>query len=305
MKKFILWLCIVVLLFTFCGCGQENQKTNDSISPKPNIAAQVCLDYGTFERHLDEWSTHIVKAVCLGSTRGTGTTVYEFQVIDQYLGEEITDTFFLHFDDIYVDSPRFDFSYFYDWDFVPNETYFLLLTKWVDAISEHDFFTLPASQVYLPANNLSQSTIYGEPLHVHSNLDSYNTEEELVNYIVTYLETHPNPNLEKFIGYDYIRSDDLQVILDESQLIYKIKILKNHNYRVSDRDTFTCKVQSALKGDLPSTTSIDITFPKNAVSEGDECIVALFYYDNAHYLLSSKQSVFQPSAEEKILDYLD
>ncbi len=297
MKKIVaLYLCICFLILTLSGCQKEYTQSSTADAY-----------YFTFEDAIDH-ATDIVRAKCITVSDEYDHLLYEFEVLERYLGEDGINTIhvIIHKNRLVVVGNETGNLSFYEQDisYEPNEEYFLVLERQVDALDPVDVY-LQSGNSYLPCANLSASTMYGQPILNHSQITSLKSNEDVANYIIHYLETHPIENRPLFNGTKAIDSDDMETIIKQSEFVLKVKIDKRPYRPAKNRETVDCTVITVLKGDIEADTPIEIIFPIDSVREGKTYIVALTYLGSSSFILSSKDSLFKASKEKKIMKYID
>lgn len=172
---------------------------------------------------------------------------------------------------------------------------------------ERDRYINVGANLHLPVSNLVQASIYGEPLSDHSNLSipADGAQEYIENYFSSYDAGHLRP----YTGTDYIKSDDIPTIIASSDYVLKVKLDEEVDEDIpKDRSNYNCTVVSVYKGDISPEDSTLIIFPKDSVTVGNEYIVALFDAGDTSsrrmFIFSSKNSLFDVSDENEILQYL-
>ncbi|MBR5767712.1 MAG: hypothetical protein IKX86_03435, partial [Clostridia bacterium] len=105
---------------------------------------------------------------------------------------------------------------------------------------------------------------------------------------------------------DYIRSDDVKVIVNESVYVFRISVEDIVFQSLSgDRGMYDCTVLETIKGkDGKEITTALFILPFPKIESGTEYIVAVSPLDNV-FIISSKHSVFDPSEYETIKGLID
>lgn len=304
MKKLSLILCFFVI-FSSLLYGCNDIEENDS-----TISEHADFEYYSMEESLNS-STHILKVKCIDISFPKNDPyykIYQFQVLESLLGETSEDTIFVycrHKGLVHTSNGSKRYSYVADPFYEKGEIYYLPLKRKIDVYSEHDKYLADLALIKIPVSNIQNSTMYGEPLIEHSKISSLETEQDVKNYIVEYLENNPNPDRLSYLGRDYIKSDDLNTIVDNSDYVVKIKV--EDFYRETDDQIFYyCTVKECLKGDLEVGEKIRVRFKKNDVIKGWTYILtATEAYDSPKFLLySAKDSVYTVLRENQITKYL-
>ena len=308
MKKTLITLFTLIFSIVTVACSitpKSNLQPKDSNIVKNVEASSIYL---TFEQLLDA-ATDIIKGKCVDMVEYVSYTEYKFSVLERYIGEDTGSTISIRVpkkeysvsDNISVhNSAATDITY------NKNNSYFLVLLRFVSVYLEHDVYINVGADLYLPANDLSKCSIYGESLSKHSTLNTENITT-FENSLCDSFNSRKNNNSPKFIGTDYIKTNDLKTIIKSSDYILKIRVLNEVHVGVAeDRNTFECSVISSLKGDVGEKTTVCITFPKDSVTKDDECIVALYEITDVtprSFVFSSKNSLFETSKISDIMQY--
>ena len=300
MKKVVLIICTLMFLITAFGC--ESNKQNNKL---PEHASAI---YATFE-DLIYLSTDVVKAKCISVVEENYNLKYEFQVLERYVGEETEQNIYVYIPQnrivSIIDGPSGE-DIGYETSqlvYTADESYYLVLSRRKSVYDSNDHYLEVGGNLYIPVSDISKSTLYGQPLTNHSNIEACNSEQQIIDHIVNQLKVNPNEERLLFEGQQYIVSEDFETIIDESPYILKVK-LKEIEYKSETRATYKCTVISTLKGDCAEGAEISIPFFPDTVREGKEYIVALMYSSADLYVLSSKNSVFSKWKENNIVKHL-
>ena len=302
MKKLLVSLFIIVLTFVMFACENSpkiNMEGNDSNNVK--VHTESIVEYATFEQLLES-ATDIVKGKCIDIIQKETYTEYKFSILEHYLGENRDEIF------VYVpkEGVRVQGKYIsYDTDDISyniNDSYFLVLTRYVNIFYEHDRYWNAGGNLFLPVDDLTNASIYGEEISKHSTTNIQkiiSSKESLSDYFKAYKNNAP-----QFYGIDYIKTNDVNTIIESSDYLLKIKILdEDYNDILDDRNIFNCMVVSSFKGDVEVQSKIEIVFPKGSVIQGNEYCVALYEIDNCSprsFVVSSKYSVFDKTKFDNI-----
>lgn len=296
MKKFFSLICIFTLIISCSGCSKSDNS-------KEYVERSSVVIYTTLEDSIYQ-ATDIVKATCTDVTLNSDHTEYEFDVLERYVGEDTNQPIHLKIHNQYISVLDTEMSFDTD-DFMykVDEAYYLIMERNVSVYRDYDTYLDFGPRIYIPAYNVSESTMYGEPLTDHSNIEKCETEQDIIDHIVDQLKNNPNENRKLFFGRKYITSKDTETIIKQSEYVLKVRLDEIIPVN-TDRDPFICTVTETLKGEYEEGTRIDIPFFKGKMKVGDECIVALLYVDKGVYVLSSRNSVFPLRKENKILKYI-
>ena len=302
MKKLLVSLFIIVLTFVMFACENSpkiNMEGNDSNNVK--VQTESIVEYATFEQLLES-ATDIVKGKCIDIIQKETYTEYKFSILEHYLGENRDEIF------VYVpkEGVRVQGKYIsYDTDDISyniNDSYFLVLTRFVSIFYERDRHMNAGANLFLPVDDLANASIYGEAISKHS---TENTQKILSSKetFSDFLKTYEN-NAPEFYGIDYIRTNDINTIVESSDFLLKIKVMDEcFPGIVDDRNTFNCLVVSSFKGDVEVQSKIMIVFPKGSVIQGNEYCVALYEIEHCSprdFIVSSKYSVFDKTKFDNI-----
>jgi len=207
---------------------------------------------------------------------GQTATEYEFIVHDRIYGNA-ADTIFVYV--VYHEMHRsFSEPAFH---FDAGTQYLLTLVKLVNVYSSfhEDGFTF-ASDLILNLDDPSGSTMYGQPLSAHSemNFDSIGLTRD---HVISYVRSLPrDPFLT--IGSVLIKSDDLRDIITGSPNVVVIEItephsLASHGYgsEFTQTDIYYITVVEVLKGDMQIGDIIPVIFFADTVFTGETHIVSI------------------------------
>lgn len=255
-------------------------------------------------------ATDIIKGKCVGVDKKDDYVEYEFVVINRYLGEEVEDNIFVYVPDYAVTVINTDYSYrLSDLTYKEGSEYYLVLSKHVDVYLPHDRYINVGGNLFMPANDISHSTLYGETLINHAQTKSINAEKDLTDYLskITTNKTDKNQT-NMIIGIPYITDTDMNSIIDKSDFILRVKIGEEvYKGIADDRCTYDCVVIRSMKGSVNSNELVRIVFPKDSVIEGNEYILALTEFKGVSprsFVMSSKNSIYELSLLEYIEEHL-
>ena len=301
-----LCLCIFMLMAVFCGCQSVQNKENSKGEHPQNQfqAVSVCLP---LESLLDS-VTDVVKAEVLNKNELPDEIQYGLKIKERYWGEDRGDT--IRFSvgtyqlSMTVDGEKKSYSPS-DMNYEVGKEYIFVLKYVVGVYEEALSYCSPGGNIFLPVEDISNSTMYGEALKNHSQLSKYNNLGQLISYITEYLQARPEQ--PTFVGNPYIQSTDLATILKESPYVLRVELVKDMTESYNPTDIFSCKVKEVLKGDAEVTPEVTVYFFKNTVKVGDEYIIALEpgYPDATDlFRFSSKNSLFTVDQQAEILQHL-
>jgi len=351
MKKTIIFITILSLVFGLSGCQRRNDNpdvstateysddTNKNILSEDESLANGANQIGnafsgttlyadwSFEEYLRQ-CTDAVTARYIGIDRlGEVGGYLEFEIIERILGEDNGKTLVASFWDENVSFINGESEPYAIGDFKYQEgkEYLLILGRSIIIYREGDgdIYSI-YNTVYLPLEEMGACTMYGDSISKRSEI-GYTPEKVTREELIDYVRENTKNNTERYsYGNDYIRSDKIEDIINESPLVLRI-LLKEEN--VGTR-WFSCygKVLEVLKGEIGKQNIDDIidehgvldgrkerikehicefTFFPDTVKIGDEVIVAV--NDRGGALLggwlplSSKNSVFRLDQYDEIM----
>nr|DAE45093.1 MAG TPA: Protein involved in gliding motility 9 Secretion System Type.5A [Bacteriophage sp.] len=193
MKKILLFVIALCTLLVSC-----NQKTLPSEQPKHSESAtqaatritNIHAEYMSLEDAI-RGASDIVKAKCVNKIDNPTCIEYEFSVTERFAGDQTSEN-------IFVKIQKNEIIYISDGSNIVNKVisyapgctsyetglkYYLLLTKWVSVYYDHDEYLLPINSPFIPASDITKSTVYGEPIEKHSEIKLPTSEGELCDYI--------------------------------------------------------------------------------------------------------------------------
>ncbi len=306
MKKIFMSLLTVSISVIMFGCTNVQEinlpQKNSSYMEVENAVG----NYLTFEQLLG-CATDIIKGKCINMVKSETYIEYEFSVLERYMGEDNGSTIYVYVPNLRVSIADTQLVYnTMDVSYRINDSYFLVLSRTVDVYLEHDRYMNVGANIFLPVDDLSNCSIYGQSFSKHSALNTQNvitSKDSLSSYFNSYKNNTPN-----FWGMGYIKTNDVATIIKSSDFIMKIKV-KNEVYAgiAEDRNTFDCVVVSSLKGDVVVGSTVRIVFPKDSVTKDTEYFVALYEFENVSprsFVFSSKNSLFNTAESDVIMKYV-
>jgi len=178
---------------------------------------------------------------------------------------------------------------------------YLLIMEENDSLFYENIRYLLVTDIYIPINNMNQSTMYGEAIIIDGTqkLTEYGDMRSFINNAVD--KSMLNKLNQKSA---YIKSEKIDVIVSESDLILEV-IIEDIEIEgiLHSGNTYVCKVLDILKGkDILITDeygNILTTLLKESVNVGDKYILSLnkIVDTSIIYTQSSKNSVM--STEDK------
>lgn len=172
--------------------------------------------------------------------------------------------------------------------FIDGESYMLALEEKSSVYEAHDFYmTLDSFAMYEPSDECN----------IMLNQRIINQYKELV-------ESLEDRSGEVETGFEYIRSENLEEIIEKSPYIAVITICEITDVGLNGRSaTCKCAVQKKIKGDIDD--EFEAIFVEGTVQEGGEYIVMLDRpEDTSYYKLSSKNSVYKNDKSNETINKL-
>ncbi len=323
-KTAIIFMLLTSLLLTACNVENsletvpEDSKTVDTPTADATIEiTNIYSEYLSFERCVNA-STDIIKGKCVNIIENPDSVEYEFSVTKRLTGEDVKSNIFVYvkknqsvsvISDETVEYETYELS-----ARLPYQTgseYYLLLSRYVSVYYDHDRYMVFNSTPFIPADDISQSKMYGESILEHSNMKTLTTEKEFLRYISSCIENIDKTDRPYYFGKPYTTETDLSAIINEADHVVKVKIQEQayDGYTVKNKNIYRCTVTDSLKGEIQKDAVIQVTFFPDTVSVGDECILAL---DDSitnitpkHYNFSSKNSFFSLSDYDSIMEILN
>lgn len=298
MKKLLCLALSLLMLFSVIGCHSDNNSQNEETMSPPEQASGI---YMTFEE-LVHCASDVVIGTCVGVDVYDSYKEYKFHVEKRLWGEGSDDLIYVYVPNRIVTIADTNMTYgLYDIVYEENESYYLPLIRTVDVYLDHDRYTNVGANIYLPVDPSKPSQIYGQELTKHSSIGT--------NDLTDYLGSFDINQVAKYSGIDYIQSDDKATIINSSDFVLRVEILKEVYAGIADdRNTYDCNVVAAYKGDVEIGSIVRIVFPKDAVAIGGEYILALYEFENVtprSFLYSSKNSLFHVNEADTIMQYIN
>lgn len=293
-------------MFILIGCnnqltGSDAGKNNKEDETK--VSQSVSTIYMDFEELIAR-VTDVVKGKCISVIEKTDGKEYEFQVLERYAGEEVLTNIFIYQDLYDANVVNSNISYnASDIIYEIGKEYYLVLGRYINVLYEQDRYNVSAN-LFIPADDVEQSTMYGEALYLHSDLPKNFNETQLKNHIVEQLNNRDPETIKLYKGQKYTLATDMQTIIDEADCVLKIEILEESDPDISNiHDIYECKVIGVLKGNIAANTEIEIFFAKNIAEPGQKYIVAIDYSAiEGMFHFSSQNSLYDVSQYDAIME---
>lgn len=309
------------LLFRKEDVDIEEPTDMEPTEAKPDIIidnSNSYVEYMSFEGCIKA-STDIFKGRCIGIIEHTEVIEYEFSVTERFLGEDTNSSVFVY-------ARRRSYTYtnpegevvtvINGLEETPNyeigSEYYMMLSRNISVYYEHDRYYPTSAGLYIPADDISNSTMHGgESLLAHSELEKLDTEQELRDYILKIISDFELDSKPLYTGDPYILATDMKSIIEGSEYVVKIKIQsqKYADSKHGNKDIYLCIVTDSLSGGLERDEIIGVTFFPDTVSVGEEYILAVnLVLDTATpklYHFSSKNSLFSLSQYDEIKEFIN
>lgn len=298
MGKLLCLVLFLLMLFSVMGCHLNNHPQKEE---ETDYIEQAYGIYMTFEELLYR-ASDVVIGTCVGVDVYDSYKEYKFHVEKRFWGEGSDDFIYVYVPNRIVTIADTKITYgLYDIVYEENESYYLALTRSVDVYLDHDRYMNVGANIYLPVDRSKPLQIYGQELTKHSSIGT--------NDLTDYLGSFDINQVAKYSGIDYIQSDDKATIINSSDFVLRVEILKEVYAGIADdRNTYDCNVVAAYKGNVEIGSIVRIVFPKDAVAIGGEYILALYEFENVtprSFLYSSKNSLFHVNEADTIMQYIN
>lgn len=288
-KNFRSAMAVIISVLLLTSCGEANVGEN------PNGAIHYDMAYYTFEETVI-YCTNIFEGTFVSSEKGKNYTYYKFKV-DKQLKGEIKESV------AYVCEPNgicdvlgegIEISYQGGTKYNVGEKYLLIGTKNVSVYEEDHYASF--NKLLINLSDLKNAEIYGESLYKHSAKESFADISEMENYIQQKIDEYDGEPTE-YIGREYLRSDDLEYIGKNSDIIVEVTPIKlKEEFEPIQR--YVCRVEKIYKGEL-TETEINVDFFKDTVTVGQKYTVAitlssidnLYKFTSKHSLVTTENEV--------------
>ena len=295
----------------------SNEGTyNTTESGETLTITQLYARYVTFEDCISD-ATDIVKAKCIDVIESSKNVEYEFSVTESFLGESKGSNIFVFVQpdqmvEIISGAHKVNESdnYQENLKYSIGSEYYLILMKHIDVYYDHDRYMVAYSAPFIPAADVSSSTMYGESILKHSSAETLKTEEDLREYITKCISDIDWSKKLGYYGIPYITNTDAATIIEKSMHVLKIKITEQkYANKSGNKNIYLCSVTETLKGTVKKDETIGIEFFPDTISIGEEYIIALNDVDYTStpqtYIFSSKNSLFSTTEYESILEIIN
>lgn len=306
MKK-VLSICCVFLLLILIGCNNLLNETDINNGDDEIKSSQsLSLRYLDFEEIIS-LATDVVKGKCINVIEKTNGREYEFQVLERYAGEEVSTNIFIYQNMYNANVVGYNISYkSNDINYQIGKEYYLVIKRYINVLYEHDRYTVSAN-LFMPADDVKKSTMYGEALSLHSDLNKNFNQTQLKDHIIAQLNKRDPEKIKLYGGQKYTTATDRQTIINEADCLLQIELIKDSYPDISEiHDIYQCKVVDVLKGNIDDNSVIEVFFAKNTAEPGQQYIVAVDAgYGEGTFLFSSKNSLFDITEYDALMEYIN
>jgi len=237
-------------------------------------------------------------------------TEFEFIVHDRIFGNAADRIFIYVHNDARFNLMASGHSYTADEiQFTEGTQYLLPLMKIADVYSlmHEDGFTFLTDLVF-DLDNPSSSTMYNEPLTLHSTGMNFNSRSLTRDAIVSYVSTLTQSNIP---AREVIRSENLEGIIEGSPYVLVVDV--NEPWRMASEgvqsglvstDIYYTTVVDVLKGNMQVGDAVRVVFFADTVFPGEQHIISItpIYSDDPYfYTFTSRHSLHPLSQRDEII----
>ena len=316
MKKLLTSMIVILLVAVLAACDADYANTatgNQAVTHPPEIASMSVL-YQTFEEALLR-STDVVIAHYVGH-RPFGETLieFEFTVLDRILGNA-ADTIFVYATNDYASIIGGVAASTYNRGaamFTEGTNYLLPLNRLRGAtLRTHDDGYLFIHNLIINLDNPHLSTMYNEPLALHSGEVSFESRSLTDDAVIAYIS---NKTANNAPSRGHIVSENILDIIDGSPYVLIVEL--NRPRRLAheqvtrdwaETDIYHATLVRALKGSLEPGFQLDVVFFADTVQTGEQHLVAVERIERGSttFRLSSRNSLFQMDQLDEIMQIVD
>ena len=309
MKRIRLCLMTLLIVTIFTACGPEGNISTEIQSSAENlVSVMMTKKYITFEEAL-LLSSNVVVAQYVGYRNfGNETIEFEFVVLENVLGNS-ADRIYVYARNANVSiigSTSIDLYNITDLNFRVGGQYLLVLNRiWSPhrKVQENGYNLL--NNIVIDLENLQNSSMYNEPLYLHSELDFRRgrlSEAQVIDYVREITKNNP-PAVE------YVMSSCVTEIVDGSDYILLIEVNEFHSMARTDiqhTDIFHCTVVQVIKGALEPGFELAMVFLADTVRPGEQHIIAVRRVGegSSMFKFTSRYSLFEIEQFDEIMAVL-
>lgn len=307
MKRIILYSVTIlsVMIITACSSQKNLLTENHWSSGNSNDYISMLTKYVTFEEAL-LLSTDIVVAQYVGyRSFGDNSIEFEFVVLERVLGESADRIFVYAINSTSTTIGAIESISYKDSDlsFYAGGQYLLVLERiWLPHSKVNENGYMLVRNLVVDLDNPQNSAMYGEPLHLHSELNFSRgclSREQIVDYA---REIAKNNHTDM----DHIKSLDVTEVVEGSDYILLVEINELHSMARTDfqhTDVFFCTVIQVIKGDLEPGFELGMIFLADTVQPGEQHIIMVRRIEEGSSLFefTSRNSMFETTQFGEIM----
>jgi hypothetical protein len=312
---FLITLTIIVSIFTACSFiptdeADINIQPNTSNNTDNDGLVKISVIYNSFEDAVKN-STDVVTANYIDHRPfGKNLTEFEFVVLNRVLGNS-ADTIFIYAanDNASIIGSVGASSYNQGELIFDKETNYLLVLRRLEGATlrtHEDGFTL-IHNLIINLDNPVLSTMYNEPLSIHSSEMDFESRSLAENQIITFIS---NMTVNNPPAREHIRSNNNVDIIDGSQYVFVVEINEPRRL-VSEQatrdwmetDIYFCTAIKVLKGEIDVGYALAMIFFADTVNTGEQYIVAAERLTEGSntFTFTSKNSLFNIGDLDEIM----
>ena len=294
-------LVLVIVLLLSAGCSTISETDTSSTDSSVDVDANsvhVMLVGRSFSEFMDE-SNCVAIGEYLSCRDMEKNIEYEFKVKQVLKGDIPADVIRVMQMKGYASLPTSVTSLKIGGRIYEEGKEYILVMCQYDYVfqTELKYKLFPAAP-YLPMKNLEESTLYGEPIPELA-------ENSSIEYITELIEQAKKSYEEFGYGFRYSTATDIPTIVEESDIVIKVKVLRITSDVPEDRTSYICSVLEVLKedsiGELVGRENLEALLLKSSAKVGEEYVFLLNRDDATPlFLASSRNSVFLSTDEEEV-----
>jgi len=318
MKKIMATMIAILLITILTACDVEdthvaNAAADNSTATQSPSRITTSVVYITFEEALLS-STDVVIAHYVGHRPfGENLIEFEFSVIDRVFGNA-ADTIFVYATNSYASIMGGVAASTYNQSalmFNRGTNYLLPLQRLEGAhLRTHEDGYLFIHNLIMNLDNPHLSTMYNEPLSLHSSEVSFESRSLADEAILTFVSEKTANNRP---AREHIRSENMEDIINGSPHVFIVEI--NEPRRLvsqqvtrdwGETDIYHATVVRTLKGNLDAGLRVDVVFFADTVQTGEQHIVAVERIERGSttFRFTSRNSLFRMDQLDEILEII-
>ena len=179
-----------------------------------------------------------------------------------------------------------------------GEEYILVMGKYDYVFLDKPEYRLFVGTPHLPMENLEKSTLYGEPIPDLA-------EDCSLEHITKLIDQAKDVSDNLPYSFRYSVATDIPTVVEEADIVIKVKILRVTSEAADDRTSYLCSVLKVLKedsiGKLEGRENLEALLLKGSAKVDEEYILLLNRDDKTSlFLASSRNSVFLSTDEKAV-----